>query len=93
MRTLWNREFLSESFLAEVAEWMATGGWVLVNAGTMFGAVRKDALTNWPRVSSKRISNEVIAVQRGQYDFAELERFFTGEQVRLDDDETPAADD
>lgn len=74
LKRLWNRERLSEQFLAEVEEWFLTEGWALVYAGDTFAAVRTDAVKNWPRVSSKRLEIEIKAVNSGAFDFSLLER-------------------
>ena len=73
LKRLWNRERLTEQFLAEVEEWFLTEGWALVYAGSTYAAVKIDAVQNWPRVSSKRIRAEIEAVRKGEFDFNELE--------------------
>ena len=89
LKRLWNRERLTEQFLADVAEWFLTAGWALVYAGSTYAAVKIDAVQNWPRVSSKRIGAEIEAVHKGEFDFKKLERFFrrTSKDQQIDDED------
>jgi hypothetical protein len=73
LKRLWNRERLTEQFLAEVEEWFLTEGWALVYAGRTYAAVKIGAVQNWPRVSSKRVRAEIEAVNKGEFDFNKLE--------------------
>jgi hypothetical protein len=73
LKRLWNRERLTEQFLAEVEEWFLTEGWALVYAGSTYAAVKTDAVQNWPRVSSKRIRADIESVGKGEFDFNKLE--------------------
>jgi hypothetical protein len=74
LKRLWKRERLAGHFLAEVQEWLLTAGWALIDAGSTYAAVKIDVVENWPRVSSKRIDNELRKVSSGdpKY-FADLE--------------------
>jgi len=87
LKRLWNRQRLTDQFLAEVQEWFLTAGWALVYAGNTYAAVKVDAVQNWPRVSSKRISNEIDAVKNGAFNFEKLEQFFRGSRDSQTDDE------
>jgi hypothetical protein len=81
LKHLWNRERLTEQFLREVEEWLLTAGWALVYAGSTFGAVKIEAVENWPRVSSKRIADEIDEVVGGKFKFAGLEHFLATERT------------
>jgi hypothetical protein len=87
LKRLWNRQRLTDQFLAEVQEWFLTAGWALVYAGNTYAAVKVDAVQNWPRVSSKRINNEIDAVKNGAFNFEKLEQFFRGSRDSQTDDE------
>jgi hypothetical protein len=87
LKHLWNRQRLTEQFLREVEEWLLTAGWALVYAGSTFGAVKIETVENWPRASSKRITDEIAAVSSGKFKFADLEHLLTTERTR------PEADD
>jgi hypothetical protein len=88
LKHLWNRQRLTEPFLREVEEWLLTAGWALVYAGSTFGAVKIETVENWPRVSSKRLADEIDDVVAGKFKFAELEHFLT-----VDRDDRQADDD
>lgn len=74
LKRLWDRKRLIQDFLLEVEEWLLVGGWALVFAGETYGAVKVDAVSGWPRVTSKRLSEEIEAVTEGTFDFSNLER-------------------
>ena len=86
-QTLWNRQRLSEQFLDEVREWLLGAGWALFYAGSIFGAVKIDAVKNWPSVAAWRIKPILVQVNKGGYDFGELENL----SPPVDDD-IPEAD-
>jgi hypothetical protein len=89
LKHLWNRQRLTEQFLQEVEEWLLTAGWALVYAGSTFGAVKIGTVENWPRVSSKRLADEIGDVVGGKFKFADLEHFLMSERARPGtDDET-----
>ena len=91
LKTLWNRQRLSEQFLDEVREWLLSAGWALFYAGSIFGAVKIEAVKNWPSVAAWRIKPILAQVTKGGYDFGKLEDLFP----RADDDipETEEKDD
>ena len=70
---LWDRYRLPVEFLNEVQDWLLIAGWTLFFAGKTYGAVRVDAVDNWPRLSSSRIAEDLSAVRTGTFDFAQLE--------------------
>jgi hypothetical protein len=73
LKRLWNREDLSERWLADVNEWLLSAGWTLLYAGTTFGAVRSSVVENWPRVASKRSEGVLDQVRRGGFNFSKLD--------------------
>jgi hypothetical protein len=73
LKRLWNREDLSERWLADVNEWLLSAGWTLLYAGTTFGAVKNSVVENWPRVASKHSEDVLDHVRRGSFDFSKLE--------------------
>jgi hypothetical protein len=85
LKRLWGRHRLTDSFLAEVEEWLFRAGWALFYAGTTFAMVKTKAVEGWPRVSSKRLRGELEKVARGEFDF---DRYFhLLEEQRRDSDE------
>jgi hypothetical protein len=85
LKRLWGRHRLTDSFLAEVEEWLFRAGWALFYAGTTFAIVKTKAVEGWPRVSSKRLRGELEKVARGEFDFDPY--FHLLEEQRRDSDE------
>src|SRR5262249_50403180 len=65
LKRLWNRERLTEDFLRDVDEWLLTAGWVLISGASTFGAVKEEAVNNWPRISATRIGDTLKEVAQG----------------------------
>ena len=86
LKRLWVRQRLSEQFLAEVDEWLLSAGWVLVDAGSSFAAIKSAAVKNWPRLSANRLASEIEKVESGQFKFDELEQL-VGEAVEEREEE------
>jgi hypothetical protein len=74
LKRLWNRESLSEAWLAEVNDWLLSAGWTLLHAGSTFGVVKKSIVENWPRITSKRIQDVLDQITAGSFEFDELGR-------------------
>jgi hypothetical protein len=68
-----NRKMLSSEFLGGVQQWLLHCGWVLFEAGQVFGLVRLKAVENWPRCSSQNIDETLQEVKAGKYVFSKLE--------------------
>ena len=74
LRRIANRSVLPPDFVAEVADWLHGAGWILFAvASTGYGAVRVDALRNWPTVASRSVRDTLDEVFSGRCDFADLE--------------------
>lgn len=70
-----NRLMLPPEFLRGVQQWLLHCGWVLFEAGPVFGLVRVKTVDNWPRCSSQRIKKTLQQVKAGEFDFSKLEDF------------------
>jgi hypothetical protein len=68
-----NRKMLSPEFLGGVEQWLLHCGWVLFEAGSVFGLVRIRTVENWPRCSSQRIEETLQEVKAKKFDFGKLE--------------------
>ena len=64
----------SHERMEEVAEWLSGADFTLFFAGTTYAVVRTRVVENWPRVTSKRLSKDLLEVAQGSYDFSKLER-------------------
>jgi hypothetical protein len=74
LKRLWSRERLDEKFLSEVQDWLLGAGWALFNAGSIFGAVKLEAVENWPSLAAKNLQSELDKVAAGKLDvFEEIE--------------------
>jgi hypothetical protein len=76
LRRLWMRERFTDDFLQEVGSWLLNSGWVLIDAGSTFGAVRADGIRNWPRISANNLESTIKKVRNGEFgaeEFAKLE--------------------
>jgi hypothetical protein len=73
LKRLWGRHRLTNDFLADVQEWLFRAGWALFYAGTTFAMVKTKAVEGWPRVSSKRLQDQLADVAKGQFNF---DRYF-----------------
>jgi hypothetical protein len=63
-----------EAFLAEVQEFLLIAGWALFWAGSSYAIIRLSAIEGWPRMSSKRIEDDLHRISRGRFDFGEIEQ-------------------
>jgi hypothetical protein len=73
LQRLFKRQRISPRLLLEVQEWLFRVGWVLFWTGTTYAVVKTKVVEGWGRISSKRISEDLAAIGRGEFDFADLE--------------------
>ena len=83
LKRLWNRERLTEPWLNEVNEWLLSGGWTLVFAGTTYGAVKTDVVENWPRIASKYLDPVIDQVKEGSFNFSQLEHLMRSKKTPI----------
>jgi hypothetical protein len=92
LKRLWKRERLSDQFLGEVEDWLLSAGWALFYASGVYGAVKTDAVGNWPTLASSRIASVLDGVALGEFKFAEIEYLLSAGTSTADkedaDDET-----
>ena len=72
--------------MEEVAEWLSGVDFTLFFAGTTYAVVRTSVVENWPRVTSKRLSADLLEVAQGAYDFSTLERLLPAPKQEEGDD-------
>ena len=87
LKRLWGRHRLPDDFLREVEDWLFSAGWTLFYADTTFAAVKTTAVKGWPRLSSKRLSAELVQVTQGRFDFDQHHTLLLGETTSDADDE------
>jgi hypothetical protein len=87
LRRLFCRRRIRTNFLLEVQEWLLGSGWVLFWAGSTYAVVKTKIVDGWGRVSSKRISGDLHRVQRGQFNFENLEAMLLVNPANIADEE------
>jgi hypothetical protein len=60
-----------------VNEFLLKAGWVLVDAGTTYGAVKVSVIENWPRATSKNVGSALAKLKQGQFDRSEREHLMS----------------
>lgn len=70
LQRLWDRTKLGEAFLNDVREWLYRSGWTLFFAGSTYAAVRTSIVLGWPRLSAKRLGDDLTNVQQRTFDFS-----------------------
>lgn len=94
LKRLWKRERFSDQFLGEVEDWLLSAGWALFYAGGVYGAVKTDAVGNWPTLASSRIASVLDGVALGEFKFTELEYLLSAgdDTATADKGDTATAD-
>jgi len=86
LRRLWNRYRIEGAFVTEVSEVLLDAGWALFFTGRHYAMIKTDMVEGWVRLSSKGISEELVQVRAGAYDFKDLERLIPSPAVDGDED-------
>ena len=72
LKRLWGRETITREWLEKVNEWLLSAGWMLIDGGSTYGAVKVTVIENWPRVASKHMKAELEKIKQGAFDFGAL---------------------
>ena len=56
---------------------MSGAGVMLFFAGSTYAAVKTSVVESWSRVTSKRITADLLKVAQGSFDFSKLEHLMT----------------
>ena len=86
LRRLWKKDRLKDEFLDDVGEWLARGGWAIFFAKNTFAAVKTNIVTNWPRLSSRRLDTVLNEMEDGTFDFEEHSNLLSQTQDHTADD-------
>ena len=70
LKKLCDRETITQAWIDRVNEFLMKAGWVLIDAGTTYGAVKVSVVENWPRAISK---NLLANLKNGTSDWNKLE--------------------
>jgi hypothetical protein len=87
IRRLWRRTRVPEGFLLEVQEFLLSAGWALFWAGSSYAIIRVAAVEGWPRISSKRIEDDLQRLARGRFDFDGIEHLLLSHDDIADQEE------
>jgi hypothetical protein len=71
-KRLATRKRIPTEFLLEVQEWLFEAGWSLFFTGSTYAMIKSDTVDGWVRLGSKRIDDQLAAVERGTFDFNSL---------------------
>ncbi|WP_039800106.1 hypothetical protein [Bradyrhizobium sp. WSM4349] len=85
LKRLWQRNRITDEFLKEVQEWLARADWTIFYAAGVYAIVRIEAVQNWDRLSSKRLTNELKQVGNGTFDYERHAHLIVGDQDDNDD--------
>ena len=69
LKRLCQRQTITQAWIDRVNEPLMTAGWVLIDAGTTYGAVKVNVVENWPRAISKNLRTELDQVKSGTFEF------------------------
>ena len=83
LKLLGNRETITPQWLDELNEWLLSAGWVLIQAGSTYAAVKVSVIENWPRVAAKHLATELEAVKRGKFSFHSLSHLLRSEPAAV----------
>ena len=70
-----------------MAEWLSGADITLFFAGSTYALVRTSVVENWPRVTSKRLSADLLEVAQGTFEFSKLEHLMTVPGQDMGEDE------
>jgi hypothetical protein len=82
LKNLCDRETITQAWIDRVNESLMKAGWVLLDAGTTYGAVKVSVVENWPRAIYKNLTNlksELADVKKGPSEWSKLERLMRKE--------------
>lgn len=89
LKRVFGRSLIADDFLSDVGQWLHAAGWTLFYSGEVFGAVRSDALKNWPRVSDSCLKKHRAEIFDGTFNFESLREGMRARfNERFDDSET-----
>jgi hypothetical protein len=72
LKRICGRPRLHAEFLTEMQDWLLRAGWAFFFADRSYGMIKLEAVETWTRLGSKRIAEELNAVAKGGFDFAQL---------------------
>ncbi len=74
LKALWNRETITREWLDQINEWLLSAGWILIEAGGTYGAIKVTVVENWPRVASAHMQDDLTQIKLGKFVFKQWNR-------------------
>jgi hypothetical protein len=74
LKALWIRETITREWLDQINEWLLSAGWILIEAGGTYGAIKVTVVENWPRVASAHMQDDLTRIKLGKFDFKQWNR-------------------
>jgi hypothetical protein len=72
LKRICGRPRLHPQFLTEMQDWLLQAGWAFFFADRSYGMIKLEAVETWTRLGSKRITDDLKLVAKGEFDFASL---------------------
>ena len=79
LKRLCLRQTLSPAWIDRVNEELMRAGWVLIDVGTTYGAIKVNVVENWPRAISKNLQTELAQVKSRTFEFDRHENLLSKE--------------
>jgi hypothetical protein len=77
LKRLCDRETITQPWIDRVNEFLLKAGWVLIDAGTTYGAVKVSVVENWPRATSKNVMADLAKLKQGKFDIKKREQLMS----------------
>ena len=74
LKNLCDLERITPAWIERVNESLLKAGWILIDAGSTYGAIKVSVVENWPRAISSNVMPKVAKLKEGKFDQAERER-------------------
>ena len=74
LKALCIRETITREWLDQINEWLLSAGWILIEAGGTYGAIKVTVVENWPRVASAHMQDDLTQIKLGKFNFKQWNR-------------------
>jgi hypothetical protein len=88
VRRMCGRGQLTTDFIHDLQNILLAAGWCMFCVGpTHYAVIKVKSVEGWSRISSKRISDELTRVSRGQFDFQQVEHLLLPQELSSFDED------
>lgn len=88
LKRVTGRRRLDQRFVADLNECLLDFNLVLVDSGDAIGMLKASGVKGWPRMTAKRIVEEIDKSRRGKLDFNTIAEELAESSTMLDEEET-----